>query len=319
MLSPEVLTRDQLMEKAAARDRDFRSMSLNSVRIQDSSRGRGIVLNEETIAIDDGFKEVVEMLGAPVGFVKKTHLGLADQIVKRLIEDVPDKEILLRGGRILGHRQKGGGHVPAVEVCEKVLRTVPDIEKVMFFDLGKSFDAQVLCHSLEVKPKVNDIVRGGVRLLYSEYMLREPEISTFSERLVCLNGMTHRENRVTFKFETHQKFMDELESSVNFCLSYFNTSVGENLKKAVEMKAPGDQIIRQAFSRNRINPRYYDDVLLAHASENDGSAYGVLQAFTRAANAQDNYERRSKLQEVGGIELLEVARAHCPTCYSALN
>jgi hypothetical protein len=313
------MTRDQLMDKAAARDKDFKTMDLRTARIQDSSRGRGVVLNEELLAIDDGFNEIMTLMGAPVGFVKKTHVDLADQIVKRLSQDAGDKEILLKGGRIIGNRPKGGGHVSSEEVCSKILKNVPDVEKVLFFDLGKSFDVQILCHSLEVKPKKDDIVRGGLRFLYSEFMLREPEISAFSERLVCLNGMTHRESRMNFKFETYQKFMEELDMSINVCLNYFQSNVGENLKKAVEMKAPGDQIIRQAFSRNHVNARFFDDVLAAHALENDGSAYGVLQAFTRAANVQNTYQNRSLLQEVGGIELLEVSRAHCPTCYSTLN
>ena len=319
MFNTEILTKDQLLEKAAARDATFKSMDFKSARIQDSSKGRMIIINEDVGAVDDGFKYVVDMLGAPVGFIKNTHFELADQIVKRLSRDVDNKEILLKGGRIIAHRPRNGGHVSASEVCEKVIKTVPDIEKTIFFDLDRSFDAQIICHSLETKPKVNDIVRGGVRVLHSEFMLREPEISTFSERLVCLNGMTHRENRMNFKFESSKKFMSELEASIKNCLSYFETSVGENLKKAVEMKAPGDQIIHQAFTRNRINPKFYDNVLAAHTAEQDGTAYGVLQAFTRAANMQTNYQNRSWLQEVGGNELLEVARAHCPTCYGSLN
>jgi hypothetical protein len=319
MLNTETLTRDQLLEKAAQRDADFKCLEFKTARVHDTTKGRVIVVNDDVVAIDNGFKSVAELLGAPTGFLKNTHLDLAQKIVERLTGDVKDKEILLKKDKILAHRTKTGAHVPASEVVEKMLKALPDIEKTIWFDLGKSIDVQILCHGLECKPKVDDIVRGGVRLEYSEFMLRAPEISTFSERLVCLNGMTHRENRVNFKFESASKFLSELSDTVKDCVKYFNSTVEENLKKAASMKAPGDQIIRQAFNRHRIHPRFYDAVLAAHAVENDGTAYGVLQSFTRAANEQTNYLSRSWLQEVGGRELVEVGRAHCPTCYNPLN
>jgi len=319
MLNTEVLTRDQFLEKAAVRDKEFRAIELKSAKIQDSPTGRQIVVNDEMIAEGESFAEIASLIKAPVTFLKSTHLDLADQIVARLSKDVEDKLILIRSNKILASHPKKGPYVPASQVCEKMVEKIPDVEKTIFFDLGKYFDAQILSHSLEIKPKVNDVIRGGIRCLFSEFMFREPSISAFSERLVCLNGMTHTDNRVNFKYDTTERFMGELETSLKICLNFFQTTVKDNLEKATQMRAPSDQIIRTAFNRNGINPRFYDSVLAAHALENDGTAYGVIQSFTRAANHQDNYANRVWLQEVGGTELSVAATAHCTVCYAPLN
>jgi hypothetical protein len=319
MLNTVVLTKDQFMERAALRDKEFRAVELKSARIQESSSGRQIVVNDEVIAEGESFSEIARLIGAPSTFLKSTHLDLADQVIARLSKDVEDKLILLRNNEILASHPKKGPYVPATQVCEKLVSMVPEVEKTIFFDLGKYFDAQILSHTLEVKPKKDDVIRGGLRCLFSEFMFKDPSISAFSERLICLNGMTHSDNRITFKYDTTDRFMKELETSAKICLNFFQTTVGENLKKATETKASGDQIIRTAFNRNRVNPKFFDSVLAAHAIENDGTAYGVIQSFTRAANSQDNYVNRAWLQEVGGNELSVASTAHCPTCYSSLN
>ena len=76
--------------------------------------------------------------------------------------------------------------------------------------------------------------------------------------------------------------------------------------------------MRQIFESNRLNTRLLPGTLAALAIEDDGTAFGVLQAVTRAANSA-GYSHRIAMQEGGALEMARLETVHCPTCWSTLT
>jgi hypothetical protein len=155
--------------------------------------------------------------------------------------------------------------------------------------------------------------------LYSELLARPPQLEPYVERLVCLNGMICKDRLDIFKFDTMDEFLRQLEGSIGKAMQFVDTTIRAQLQKAAETKIDrSEQALRQIFDSNKLNVRLLPGAIAALAVEDDGSAFGVLQAITRAANVA-GYGHRVTMQEVGAREMARLETVHCPTCWSSLT
>ena len=313
-MDTKILTRDQLLETVAARDKEFSVDTLEKIKLVEQDGQRKYLVNGK-ITDHEGFRQISKLLGAPVHFINNTHLDLAENIVDRLSDDIEeDNEVLLRGSRLIGTRKRNDPHVRAQQVIDGFLKSAPQVEKCYFTDLGTTFHADLLFSDAVIEPKVGDVIRGGIRFRYSEFMFEPPKIESFNERLICLNGMTRSVSGLEFEYSSVPILLAQMKATVGTIMELFKSETYEQLKKATETPVNGAQAIRRAFKRNKIKNKYYDPVLAALGVEDDGTAYGVIQSFTRAASTMEYWDR-IYLQDIGGEELEVAGRAHCPTCY----
>jgi hypothetical protein len=254
--------------------------------------------------------------------MRRAPLPLAQKIAVGMLRDpkVEERELVLNAATnsVVGHRPRGQKLVPAVRVFEKLFGELPEVGGIYLHETDREVDSSIVCHSMDIEPRKGDVVRGGIQCLYSEVDAKRIGIRAYSERLICTNGMTHREFDRTFDMpQDLGEFLEEIGLTVRACCDYVRTSLAPKMRRAVEFEVNGPQAIRRIFRQSRLPSKYLDAVLAAHVIEDDGTAYGVLQAFTRAANSL-RYDVRSRLQMVAGNELTVVEKAHCPECYSPL-
>ena len=320
------LTRDEFLEALDVRKRTLRPVSVKSVEVippPNHSERRKLRFNDDIVADGSAFDELCSKLfQVPASFLRKAPIDLSNTIVKRMFKETETetkRQLIVRGKEVVSSKLTDTPYQAALPVFERVFKELPGVKSVNFRDWDTYFDVDLVSEKLELKPKVNDITRGGVQCRYSEFMLKSPSIVPFTERLTCLNGMTFPEFYDTYAFDDVHSFLENIGSAVKAAKETLETKIEDQLKKAVELKINGEQAIRRIFKQNRIPIRLLDGALAAHVIEGDGSAYGVLQAITRAANSDKvSDHNRSRLQALGGAELAVVSASHCPECYSEL-
>lgn len=306
-----------------AREEALRVMPAPSVRVTRSGEnGRQFLIGDAPVGATS-FGAVCDFLDVPASFMRRAPLELAGKVAVGMLKDpkVAERELIFNAtsNAVVGYRPKGQQSPPAVGVFEKIFSELPDTDDGIYLhQTDRAVDASIVCHSLNIEPKKGDVVRGGLSCLYSEIDAKRASIRAYSERLVCTNGMTHREFDRDFGVpEDLETFFEEIGLTVRACLDYARQALEPKMRRAAEFEVNGPQAIRRIFQQTRLSPKYLDAVLAAHAVEDDGTAFGVLQAFTRAANTQ-RHDMRARLQLVAGDELTVIEKVHCPTCYSPM-
>ena len=310
------LNADRLREVIAARDASISVSKIKRVRVHESSR--------ETVLVDDNpipqpLKIISQYLQAPASFLASADITLSQHIIDHQLKVVKnDREIVFREGKAVGDQAAGRIRLSGSQIVDNLIEVVGDVRRASVYDLGGNVDVVLSGDRVVLEPKVGDITDSGVRMLYSEIMERPPALEPYVERLVCLNGMTFPDRLHTFRFDSISEFLSQFKASVQAALEFVNVQVRAQLTKAANtaVEKP-EQAIRTIFDNSSLTPRLLSPALAALTIEDDGTAFGVLQALTRAANSV-GYTHRLQLQSNASRELARLETVHCPTCWSSL-
>ena len=311
------LTADALREVVALRDQSIQISKVKNITLSGTNR--------EVVTIDDSptphsLKVVSKYLKAPASFLASADLPLAQHIVEHQLKKVKnDREIVFRDGKAVGDQPSGSVHLSGAQIVDRMIAAAGQMRRANFYDMGNYIDVSLIGDKVTMKPKVDDITEGGLRCLYSEIMARAPSIEPYIERLVCLNGMVFADRIQPFQFDTMDQFLAQFDTAVANSMQYVDTAIRAQLQKAADTKVErSEQALRTIFTNADLNPRLLSPAIAALSVEDDGTAFGVLQAITRAANTQ-NYSHRLALQSVGAKEMARLETVHCPTCWSSLT
>lgn len=307
---------DALLAAVALRDQSLSSTKIGEIKLSSAHR--------QTVLIDDNpipqsLEVIAEYLGAPKSFLAQADLPLAQHIVDHQFKKVKEeRELVFKHDKAIGSQPTGNLRINGLSVVERMVKAVGEVRRANFYDFGDYVDVTIVGDKVTMKPKVNDITEGGIRCLYSELLTRQPSIEPYVERLVCLNGMICKDYLDVIKFESMAQFIEQFEDSIMKASKYLDTTIRAQLQKAAETQiGHSDQALRQIFESNKLNTRLLPSTLAALTVEEDGTAFGVVQAITRAANAAP-YSHRVTMQEVGAKEMARLETVHCPTCWSSL-
>lgn len=311
------LDADGLRAVVALRDESIKVAKLSQIRLSN--------VNRAVVTVDDNptpqsIKVIAKYLNAPAGFLATADMTLAQHIVDHQLQKVKTKrEVVFRDNKAVGDQPADSLRLTGVEIIDRLIAGAGQMRTANFYDMGSYVDVSIVGDKVTMKPKVNDITEGGLRCLYSEIMSRSPTLEPYVERLVCTNGMLVRDRIQAFEFNTMDEFLQQFDGAIIQANQYVDSAIRAQLTKAVETKVDrSEQALRQIFASRRLNPRLLSPAIAALAVEDDGSAFGVLQAITRAANTA-SYSHRLLLQEVGAKEMARLETVHCPTCWSEMT
>jgi hypothetical protein len=312
---------EALLAFAVSRDESIKTRKISQVRLTQSSvASRSFMIDDNTTV--QPLDAVAKYLGAPKSFLQTCDMNLAQHIVDHQFNKVRDKkELVFREHVAVGSRVIDSPRIYGQQIVEKLIAGVGEVRNSNFYDLGDYIDTTLAGDKvvMESKAKVGDITEGGIRCRYSELLTRAPSIEPYVERLVCTNGMIISDRLSVFDFEDMDQFIKQLEGSITKAMQFVDSSIRLQLQKANDTPVErGEQAIRHIFTERRLNPRLLSPAIAALALEDDGTAFGVLQAITRAANDMP-YAHRALLQETGAKEMARLETMHCPTCWSSLS
>jgi hypothetical protein len=309
---------DALLSAVALRDDSIDGRKIKEIKLVGTNRSL-VQIDDDNINLQP-LDVFAKFLNAPTPFLASADLTLAQQIVDYQFNKVKeDKEIVFKNNKAVGHQPAGNKRITGLPLVQELVKSVGEVRRANLYDMGGYVDVCLAGDKITLKPKVNDITEGGLRLLYSELHARPATLEPYVERLLCTNGMICSDRLESFKFETMEDFMQQIRLSVVKAMKFIDTAIRAQLEKAAQTKIDrSEQALRQIFESNRITPRLLPSAIAALTSEEDGTAFGVLQAITRTANTT-GYTNRALLQSVGAREMARLETVHCPTCWSTLT
>lgn len=210
----------------------------------------------------------------------------------------------------------------------KVLSDIPDVQIPTSQITDRHMYLTALAPRVTGEVKVGDQVQAGIRITNSEVGHGALKIEPIVYRLICLNGMTVAKATRVFHVggtvdgdETLQvlsqeterlddqaffaKLADVMRAAVDE--TQFNAIVAQMREAAgtAPMAKPLEGMTRLA-SKFAFTQDEQESVLSHLIEGGDLTAWGALNAVTRAAQDVDSYDRSMELEQVGG-QILEMA------------
>jgi len=209
-----------------------------------------------------------------------------------------------------------------------ILGRIPDVHFPGLEVTDRNLYVKAVAPRLERDIAVGDPVQAGVMIKNSEVGHGSLSVQPFVYRLSCLNGMVSmsavRHYHVGKRAETDDTLRVLSDATMRLDDEAFFSAVADVVAAAVSEATftmivdqlrearTGERIAKPVEAVERIVKRFAltegeGESVLAHLIEGgDLSAYGALNAVTRAAHDADSYDRSTELEEIGG-RMLDIA------------
>ena len=209
-----------------------------------------------------------------------------------------------------------------------ILGRIPDVTFPGLEITDRNMYVKAVAPRLERDIAVGDPVQAGVMIKNSEVGHGSLSVQPFVYRLICLNGMVSmsavRHYHVGKRAETDDTLRVLSDATMRLDDEAFFSAVADVVTAAVsettfnlivdQLRAArtGERIAKPVEAVERIAKRFAltegeGESVLRHLIEGgDLSAYGALNAVTRAAHDADSYDRSTELEEIGG-RMLDIA------------
>ena len=250
-------------------------------------------------------------------------------------DQTPQVTILSRDGKFLGFGRPDLLLLSGADVLRAVRDGVgSDGASMQVHSLQfqpESFDLDLVSprHAEEVLP--GDVIRAGVRVSHSQIGERATSIESYLLRLVCSNGMTHREcvsrQNITRsrrlpndRPDARQRQTDQVRRLASATWTRTEEKL-QALRTLQEEQVDVEELLGQFVRRGRLWSRRLMERLLVAWQQEGGepTAYAALNAMTRVAthDRQLSERQRRALGSLAGV--LAFRSIHiCPSCFSVL-
>ena len=206
-------------------------------------------------------------------------------------------------------------------------RLAEEVDGIQFVSMGLTDNKlylKIIFPNVEAEikgRKVGDIVKSGVLISNSEVGMGSIVVSPFIYRLICLNGMTvndagvrrrhlgkaQDEGELIYKADTrkamHTALQKQLRDHVEECTdpAKFRLTVDKINESAEEQdQRDPEEVIEGLGKRFSLAEAEVKTARRSLLEGRDYSRWGFANAITHVANATDNYDRATELQELGG-------------------
>ena len=292
---------------------------------------------ERTFQLEDsGLARVCGQVGAPATYLPSLPEDLQATLLNHHFrEDEASRKIaciIACGDRLVGLGRGDLGRIAGEEVVEAVMegsgRQESELEVVNLHLDDSAFELDVVSpfSSSEITP--GDVIQAGVRIRYSPTNEFATTVEAFALRLVCLNGMTQRECLGPRRTPRTRRLPSSHPDAGRLQRDQIRRLTDESWKR-IERRLHGlhelttqpadfDRLTSTWLQRVRLSvDRYVPHLRLAWEQEGaESTVYGVMNAFTRAANFEEIPDRgRAVLARLGGLLAFE-SQHLCPNCFA---
>jgi hypothetical protein len=203
------------------------------------------------------------------------------------------------------------------------------VHRFQFFQ--NSFQLDLLSEAHDAEVAAGDIVQAGLRVTHSFVGEDATSLEAFVLRLVCSNGLIHREcvSRGTARTrrlpasrpDAHALQMEQVRRLTADILRSLRAKL-DTLKSLDREPVEFEHLMRRWLERSRLSTRSLWPLIEAAWRQEGGRsmAYDAMNALTRVAtHAEDlDFRTRRALSSLAGI--LAFRQIHfCPRCFSILN
>lgn len=280
-------------------------------------------------------------VAAPAAYLKRLDADVRRVVLQRHIDrgdlDFERLTLISRGNEFLSFGRSDLLHINGQEVLQAVQDGVNGDIDVHRLDIGDdAMEADLLVERAAEEVAPGDVIRAGLRITHSFIGEHATWVEAYILRLICANGMTHRECAKRLAARTrrlpvgHKDARQMQIAQVRRLASETAAALQTKLQAIRELHAQPvevDQMLTRWLERARLSTRLWMPVL-REAWETEGSeatSYGVMNALTRVAThglAGGEREMTSRQRRIlsGLAGLLAFQRLHlCPRCFSQLG
>jgi hypothetical protein len=294
-------------------------------------------VGELTLQLEgDALDRVCSRVGAPASYIEKLPQDVQTYLLNHHLRAVKNPEqvvsVFANSGRVISLGRGDLHRFPSEEVLQAARagsgrrEADLDVTNLQLDDGSMQIDLVSRVGSSEVTP--GDIIEAGVRIKHSSLGDFATTVEAFALRLVCHNGMIHRDclgTRQTprtrrlpathpgaprLQFDQIRRLTDEAWQRIELRLQSFH--------ELTRQPADFGRMTATWLQRARLSAgRYIPHLERAWEAEGgEATLYGVMNAFTRAANFEDVPARvRTILSRLGGLIAFQ-SRHLCPRCFA---
>jgi len=291
-------------------DKKVDSSKLKMVLINDTPRLR-IGKTENYFITEPCHEQIAERLEIPLRYYKR----MASQIPELLVENVncwlelDNRSFFIRGlsdsvRAFLSERYRVIDHLDVLYCALNELQAhEAEIEDCYLSE--KEMDIKIRSQKLKdfIRHR-NDLVIGGLLITNSETGHKALRVEPRIFRVLCKNGMV-MEDFVTRKIHLGDNLFDEeiylsIRRSIKAIFQRFGEIVNV-LRESTEIKVKSPQrVINNVVEHYRLTEKQKENILIAFGAEPEPDKYGIANAITRAAQFEDDWEKKIELEKIGG-------------------
>jgi len=158
----------------------------------------GLLFSNDNPVTDQSLPSVVPLLGIPKNFLQKCPIDLQVSILNHFSQQLGYPSMVTKDDRVIAFAVKDSLLISPNMVIEKIEKNTEcrEYDKVLVYD--NIIDIYVVGET-EKEVVKGDIVKGGVGVMFSPLGIVSPEITSYTYRLLCSNGLIAPESLSRFK------------------------------------------------------------------------------------------------------------------------
>lgn len=180
--------------------------------------------------------------------------------------------------------------------------------------------------------RAGDIIQAGISIIHSRYGSDATKIQSHMLRLICLNGMTHRECVSEEKLQRTRRLEADNPAARGLQVDQIRQLVRQNwnklqgqletVKGTSERQVRAEDLLQRWLQRARLSGQEMRERVLAAWREEgeENTIYGAVNGLTRVATHDMNLSPRERRVLASLAGLLAFSNEHlCPRCWSVLT
>ena len=261
--------------------------------------------------------QLLQRLGVPVQFFRRLPDNLKWAVANHFIQNgLTERGALIRtvrGGTVRALLTEQYTPIDDVDILPLVADILGDddveVERVAFDD--DTTHVRIVFNREAAEARAGDVLRTGVHVTNSETGFRAVHVDALAYRLVCTNGLVRSESqgRTTFR---HTGQADRLKDGLAIAIRDARVNARElvdRFRAAVgHAIAEPEELLRRHASESDLTREQLQTALAAFALEPDRTLYGVVNAVTRSAQAEETFEARYQMERAAAALLERVGR-----------
>jgi len=308
------ITFDKVLEDSKNDDvnkRDFIVNPRDSLRMDNEGN---FILSAENFegkytATDWGQNQILEKLGIPIKYAKRLPKDLLAENVNYWLEQqernwllrtrTQGQEGTIRG--VLSDRYTKFDNTQILEIIAELMQQQGVNAQINMWELNDGgFHLRVTFPQLERDAGNNDILRVGCHFENSEVGQKSVRITPMVYRLICTNGLMGWTEENTFQQRHIHLTEQEMFNRVSQAIGKAMRASDEMLEQFIQAKQqPIDnpaKVIEELGKKKHYSKKLQDEIKTRFYAENENNLYGLVNAFTSAAQILDT-ERRVELEK----------------------
>lgn len=326
----------QEIERQRTAKRDFLATTgMLQMQTSDGKSTMAIADKGEFVVTEHTHNQLGTYLQIPAQFydrMRQQHPDIIDHTVNKLLERRNEKRMVRTlDGTARAFLSKTYRVFDNFDLAQNVLPVVMEhqLDIVSCALTPQKLYIKALAHKMQGEIRPGDVVEAGLMISNSEIGQGNVIINPFLNRLVCSNGAVinelaskrrhvGRENAVdgelvVYSDETRmledQTFWSKIKDTIKAVMTpdVFNL-VLDKVRGTTEVKITGkaDEVVEVFAKQNQLNQTQQGNILQHLIQGGDLTQYGLFNAVTAAAQADDlDYDEATRMEALGGyiIEL----------------